>query len=85
MDAVMAILLALLSMFFTWLITRDYYLRSSNEAKMIMDSLEQKGVVEYNRDRLGKIKGIKRIINISDVVQSQTTDNVNIGIHPPEK
>lgn len=83
MEAVMAILLALLSMFFTWLITRDYYKRSSNEAKMIMESLEQKGVVEYTRDRFGNIKGIKRIV--FNAVQSQTADNVDLMADPPEK
>jgi hypothetical protein len=66
MDAVMSILVALISMFFTWYITRDYYKRSSNHAKIIMESLEQKGVVEYTRDRFGNIKGIKCVIFTAD-------------------
>jgi hypothetical protein len=82
-DAVMSILLAVISMFFTWYITRDYYQRSSNKAKTIMESLEQKGVVEYTRDRYGNIKGIKRII--FDAVQSTTADNVDLVAHPPKK
>jgi broad-specificity NMP kinase len=79
-----------------WVVSRYYYLRASEElitesmklrnySRLILESLEQAGLVKLVRGESREITGIQFNLKIDNAVHGQTVENVDLVAHSPKK